>query len=197
MKTERKKSSPKNQKLDRETWLARSLEALASKGPQVLAVEKLCRTLGVSRGSFYWHFKSRADFVQQLAKFWDQRFTVSLTETVASAPNGPGERLLLLSELIQDLDVIRFDVAVRAWASVEPLAARIVRTTDQTRYQFVRAMFAELGFAGDDLEMRTRTFVIFYSFDGAFSFKEGTKAMKRQRLLRYQMLIRKSEQTSG
>jgi AcrR family transcriptional regulator len=197
MKAARKKSSPKNQKLDRETWLARSLEALASKGPQVLAVEKLCRTLGVSRGSFYWHFKSRADFVQKLAKFWDQRFTVSLTETVASASNGPGERLLLLSELIQDLDVVRFDVAVRSWASVEPQAAKVVRATDQTRYQFVRAMFAELGFTGDDLEMRTRTFVIFYSFDGTFSLKEGERLMKRQRLLRHQMLISKSEQINS
>ena len=135
----------------------------------MLAVEKLCRELGVSRGSFYWHFRDRADFVRHLAEFWDNRFTVAIKETVAIAHGGPAKQLLLLSELIQDLDVIRFDVAVRAWASTEPLAAEVVRQTDRTRYQFVRALFAKLGFSGDDLEMRTRTFVIFHSFDGAFS----------------------------
>jgi hypothetical protein len=58
-------------------------------------------------------------------------------------------------------------------------------------------MFAELGFTGDDLEMRTRTFVIFYSFDGTFSLKEGERVMKRQRLSRHQMLISKSEQINS
>ena len=100
---------------------------------------------------------------------------------------------MLLSKLIQDLDVIRFDVAVRAWASMEPLAAEVVRQTDRTRYQFVRSLFAKLGFSGDDLEMRTRTFVIFHSFDGAFSIKEGAEVGKRRRILRDQLLTSKPE----
>ena len=193
MKSGRKKNTSRKQRLDKETWLENTLEVLTSRGPQILTVDKLCRALGVSRGSFYWHFKDRADFLQQLAEFWNNRFTVTIKETVAIAPGGPAEQLLLLSELIQDLDVIRFDVAVRSWASIEPLAAEVVKKTDKTRYRFVRSLFAELGFAEDELDMRTRTFVIFHSFDGAFSLTEGAKARKRRRILRLQLLTGKQE----
>ena len=193
MKSTSKRRTQQKKRLDLEAWLELALEALATKGPQVLAVEKLCRELKVTRGSFYWHFKDRADFVRQLAEFWDNRFTVAIKETVAIAHGGPAEQLLLLSGLIQDLDVIRFDLAIRAWASTEPLAANVVRKTDKTRYAFVRSLFAKLGFTGDELDMRTRTFVIFHSFDGAFSIKEGANARKRRRMLREQLLTSRPE----
>lgn len=188
MKSINRTQAKHNGRLDLETWLQRALEALAAKGPQVLTVEKLCRELGVSRGSFYWHFKNRADFVRRLAEFWDARFTLAVRETVASSPFGPAKRLLLLIETIQDLDVIRFDVPIRAWASTEPLAADVVKQTDAARYRYVRSLFQELGFSGDDLEMRTRTFVVFHSLEGAFTLGENSKAKKRQRKLRHRLL---------
>mgnify|MGYP000659294694 CR=1 FL=1 len=127
MKSADKKQAKSQGRLDVETWLEGALEALAAKGPQVLTVEKLCHELGVSRGSFYWHFKNRADFVRRLAEFWEMRFTQSIREIVAIQPNGPAERLMLLIETIQDLDMNRFDMPVRAWAATEPLAEEIVK----------------------------------------------------------------------
>mgnify|MGYP001818805485 CR=1 FL=1 len=178
-------------RMDIETWLESALEALATKGPQVLAVEKLCRQLGVSRGSFYWHFKNRAEFVQRLAEFWDARFTRAIRDIVAAAPVGPAERLMLLIDTIQDLDIIRFDVPIRAWANTEPLAAEVVKQSDATRYRFVRSQFEELGFSGDELEMRTRTFVVFHSLDNSFTLEESAKARKRRRKLRHRLLTSK------
>ena len=191
MKPSGKKRSQRKDRLDEETWLERALDALAAKGPQVLTVEKLCRELGVSRGSFYWHFKNRADFIRRMTEFWDLRFTVAVRETVAIADAGPEEKLLLLSQIIQDLDVVRYDVPVRALAFVDPAAAEIVARTDKTRYRYVRSLFAELGFSGDKLDMRTRTFVIYHSFDGAFTPKDSSEAIKRRRKLRIRLLATK------
>jgi AcrR family transcriptional regulator len=175
-------------RMDLDTWLERALEALLAKGPQVLTVEKLCRELGVSRGSFYWHFKNRADFVRRLTEFWGTRFTQSIRDTVANAPVGPAERLMLLSEFIQDLDLNRFDMSVRTWANTEPVAAEIVRRVDETRYRYVRSQFKELGFSGDELEMRTRTFVVFHSMQDMFTLQESAEAGKRRRKLRHRLL---------
>ena len=188
MKSTSKKPTPRTDRLDEQTWLELALEALAVKGPGILTVEKLCRELGVSRGSFYWHFKNRTDFIRRMTEFWDQRFTVAVKETVAIADVVPQEKLLLLSEIIHDLDVIRFDVAVRALAALDPTAAEAVASTDKTRYRFVRSLFTKLGFSGDELEMRTRTFVIYHSFDGAFTVKDSSEAAKRRRKLRIQLL---------
>jgi AcrR family transcriptional regulator len=188
MKSAHKKQAKSRGRFDVETWLEGALEALADKGPQVLTVEKLCHELGVSRGSFYWHFKNRADFVRRLAEFWEMRFTQSIREIVAIQPNGPAERLMLLIETIQDLDMNRFDMPVRAWAATEPLAEEIVKRVDETRYQYVRSQFKELGFSGDELEMRTRTFVVFHSMQDMFTLQESAAARKRRRKLRHRLL---------
>ncbi len=191
MKSARAKLAKHRGRQDLETWLERALETLATKGPQMLTVEKLCRELGVSRGSFYWHFKNRADFVQRLAEYWGKRFTHSIRDTVANAPVGPAERLMLLSEFIQELHLNRYDAAVRSWANKEPLAAETVKLVDQTRYEYVRSQFEELGFSGDELEMRTRTFVVFHSAQDMFTFHESAEASKRRRKLRHRLLTSK------
>ena len=175
-------------RMDVETWLDSALEALSDKGPQALTVEKLCRELGVSRGSFYWHFKNRPDFVRRLTEYWGTRFTKSIRDTVANALVGPAERLMLLSEFIQDLNLNRFDMAVRTWANTEPLAAETVKRVDQTRYEYVLSQFEELGFSGDELEMRTRTFVVSHSMQDMFTFQEGAEDAKRRRKLRHRLL---------
>ena len=52
----------KKMRLSRESWLQQALEILAE-DPQHLRVDEVARRLGVSKGSFYWHFKNRSDFV--------------------------------------------------------------------------------------------------------------------------------------
>ena len=92
------------------------------------------------------------------------------------------QRLLRLMELLLEKDFARYDVAIRAWAAQEPDVARLVRRTDQQRMGFVGSLFAEMGFKGEELEMRTSTFVVFHSMDREFSTGGSVKA--RRKLLR-------------
>ena len=62
-------------RLSKEEWLARALEVLGRKGAGELTIESMARHLGVTKGSFYWHFKDRADFFRQLIEYWDEHFT--------------------------------------------------------------------------------------------------------------------------
>ena len=98
---------------------------------------------------------------------------------------------MLMIETVQDSKVNRFDVPIRAWANTEPLAAEVVKQTDAARYSFVRSIFQDLGFSGDELEMRTRTFVVFHSLEGVFTKGESSRAEKRRRKLRHRLLISK------
>ena len=59
-------------RLSKEEWLARALEVLGKKGAGELTIESLARHLGVTKGSFYWHFRDRADFFRQLIEYWGQ-----------------------------------------------------------------------------------------------------------------------------
>ena len=89
-----------NPRLSREDWLEESLKLLARQGNRLITVEVLCERLGVSRGSFYWHFKDREDFLVAVIKHWEKQSTVVIRDKVFSLQASPEERLLKLLEML-------------------------------------------------------------------------------------------------
>ena len=76
-------------RLTREDWLLQALEVLAAQGPAKLNIQSLCQALGVSRGSFYWHFADRAEFIAALLELWFQAYTASVPDLI-EAGGGTG-----------------------------------------------------------------------------------------------------------
>ena len=148
-------------RLSREEWLARALEVLGRKGAGELTVESLARQLGVTKGSFYWHFRDRADFFRQLIEYWDEHFTQTVIAEISGQSGPPEERLLELMRLVLSKRLDRFEMPVRAWAQQNPALAPLVRKVDRHRISFVRSLFLEMGFDEDEAEMRTRVFLTY------------------------------------
>lgn len=65
-------------RLTREEWLAKALEVLARKGVAGMRIDALSKALGVTKGSFYWHFKNRDDFTKNLLDYWMSAFTTNV-----------------------------------------------------------------------------------------------------------------------
>ena len=159
------------QKLTRDAWLDRALEALAQHGEGVLTIDTLVRRLGVSRGSFYWHFKDRTDFLRQLVEYWFTAYTQIAAQRLENAGGTAQERLLMLMEQIVKRQLGRYDIAIRAWAAHDGSASRTVRKADRFRMEYVQSLFSEMGFAGDELALRTRAFVVYLSMESGISQK--------------------------
>jgi AcrR family transcriptional regulator len=170
------------ERLTRERWLSAALEILARKGGARLRVRDLVQNLGVSTGSFYWHFRSRDDFVAKLVDYWCREFTSDVAEYMASVEGDARKRLLVLMEYLLEHDSAHYDVAIRAWAAQEPAVARQVRRVDRLRFEVVRSLFEEMGFSGRELEVRTSTFVVLHSMEGGFLVQ--AKKEERRRHLR-------------
>lgn len=159
-------------RLSREEWLARALDILATEGQAKLRVETICAALGVTKGSFYWHFKDRDDFVRSLVLFWSERFTDPVMRSVTQSAQEAEARLKVLLHVVSDGRYARYEVSIRAWAAQEPdLVAVIVKDVDERRLAFVQAIFTDLGFIGTDSEMRARACIAYLSFDSYFFVK--------------------------
>ena len=171
----------KNRRLTREEWLAKALDVIAHERHGKLRVQKLVESLGVTRGSFYWHFKDREDFVHSLAEYWDRWSTDQVIEAVGRGGGDPKRRLRTLMEFVFKNQIGRYDNAVRAWAFQEPTVEGAIRRSDRNRLAFVRSLFQELGFAGDELETRVRAFVGYIYLDHVSFAPEGDT--ERLRLL--------------
>ena len=163
--THRNTAKKASQRLNREDWLALALETLSKQGKSRLTIDRLVAELGVTKGSFYWHFEDRADFIQKLLEYWAKKFTHEVVDEINGIEGDAGDRLYGLMEFLTSNDASRYDIAVRAWAAQEPAVAVVARHVDMTRMGFAKSLFRELGFEGDELTIRAHAFLYWASFE--------------------------------
>jgi AcrR family transcriptional regulator len=68
--------------LTREDWIQKGLSTLASHGIESVRVEPLAKIMGVTKGSFYWHFKNREDLLTGILQKWVRVQTNSIIQQV-------------------------------------------------------------------------------------------------------------------
>ena len=162
-------------RFDRNRWLAEALDVLAKEGSAKITVRHISERLGVTTGSFYWHFKGRHDFVRRIVDYWNEAFTEAAARHVQDVSDNPKEQLLALMTILTEQNLARYDVAVRAWAAQAPEIAKAVRKVDQRRLGVVRHLFSAMEFDQAESDMRARTFLVFHSSELSFYVKQSKK----------------------
>jgi AcrR family transcriptional regulator len=148
-----------NHRLTREEWLQRALDVVATKGQAKLRIHELVKHLGVTRGSFYWHFKGRDDFVCALVDYYHRWSTDQVILEVERAGGDAADRLKTVMRFVAEEDLGRYEEAMMSWAAQEPIVAESFEIAIRRRVEFIRALFVQLGFEGQELEARTLAFV--------------------------------------
>ena len=180
----------KKDRLTKADWLEKALQILAFEGINKLTIDHLVKEIGVTTGSYYWHFKNRADFLDQLVEYWVSEYTQIIFDKVQKTED-PRERLLALMILLTEEDHVRYDTAILEWGSHEPLAREKIQKAIDIRLHFLRTLFAEMGFEGDDLEMRAYTVLTFQTMeDHRYNILSKEERLRHVKL-RHRMLISK------
>lgn len=182
------KSKSKRNRATRADWLTAALRALAEQGPRGLNIQTLAQELNISKTSFYWHFKDKAQLVKALSDLWCHEFTETVTENVELMSSPPRQRLTRAMELVDEFNLGCFDSSFRSLAQIEPHVAKVVREVNRLRLEFAGNAFAELGFSGDSLACRAALWVGYqsserYVFPEFSSKKRKALAKKRLELL--------------
>jgi len=152
---------PRKERLSRQVWLQRALELLSREGESRLRIDAICKALGVTKGSFYWHFKSRGDFIQSMLEYWAEIYNKRVARTAEERGGKALHRLRYVFDLVLKENLSKYDVAFDAWAAREPGIAGLVQKVYKLRRDYVGSLFRELGFRGIDLETRTVSFLSF------------------------------------
>jgi AcrR family transcriptional regulator len=166
-----KKSDLSN--LTRQNWIDRGLEVLAKSGVEAVRVEPLAKLMGVTKGSFYWHFKNREDFLEAILQNWIAAQTNSIIERVDNTDGDAMTKLRYLFELAIEDDG-RIENAIRAWSSTDARIANVLEQVDRRRLDYTRDLFLAVGF--EPLEAMVRARMIYYSLVG-----ESTLGINRDR----------------
>lgn len=125
-------------------WERAALDLIAEKGVQALAVEPLARRMGITKGSFYWHFSSRESLLEQALLRWEEHDSRNLAKSLGEISH-PRDRLIsffrrvgkekLTHKVYSEL------CAAAGHAQVEPVLERVANR----RMEHLSSAFEEMG----------------------------------------------------
>jgi AcrR family transcriptional regulator len=174
--------------LNRQDWLVTALEVLTEQGIAAVTVDRLSTTLNVTRGSFYHHFKDRAELLDSLLQHWSTHLTTRIRDQVAGLQLDPSTTLLVLLRTIRNERAALYDAPFRAWALHDERAREVVSRVDEERLAFIRSQFEGLGFEGTELESRARLFLYYEMAAPAMLFRDSSVDSEALLLERHRML---------
>jgi AcrR family transcriptional regulator len=175
-----------------ERWTEAATEVLVDHGIDSVRVDVLARTLKVTRGSFYWHFRDREDLLRAVLQAWRAHATEQLTRRLESAHADPREQIRDLISLPfrgrAAVRAARIELAIRAWARRDDMARAFVDEADAARIGYIAQVFSSLGFAV--VEARSRAFLL-YSYELAESLlsAQGSAAQRQERARLVEQLL--------
>lgn len=164
-------------RLDRQDWIDVACGVLTVSGVEKVRVEPLAVKLGVTKGSFYWHFKNRQELLSAVLDTWEQGESIAIISRVNSASEDPADRLWSLLEILFDGSTFKLEKAVRAWAQSDPDVALRVAQVDRQRIDHAAVMFAEMGVEAEEAIARAR--ITMYVWVGALHVSPPLKKKTR------------------
>jgi AcrR family transcriptional regulator len=154
-------------------WLDQGLKTLAERGFTALKAEPLAKALGVSRGSFYWHYSDVGAYHAAILKYWREVAAERvIAEIEAASGNGSPLKILLRQAFSARLGLER---AVRSWATFDPAAKGAVQAIDRRRLDYIEGQLQALGLASEIAQARAQ--ILYWAFLGhALSDRPPPKA---------------------
>jgi AcrR family transcriptional regulator len=148
--------------LSAQDWLDQGLKALAANGFTALKAEALAKAMGVSRGSFYWHFADIGAFHAAILKYWREVATEQIIADLEAAAEQENPVLRLLRRTFSGR--LALERAVRSWAAFDAAARAAVQAIDHRRLDYVDGMLRAEGLPAEIA--RARALILYWAFVG-------------------------------
>ena len=169
--------------LSAKDWLDQGLKTLAQSGFTALKAEPLAKAMGVSRGSFYWHFADIGAFHAAILKHWRDIAAEQIIANVEAASKHEDPLALLLRRVFGEK--LTLERAVRTWASVDATARAAVQAIDQRRLGYVESLLKHSGLPAETA--RARAQILYWAFLG-FALSDRPLPKARQQAMLDEML---------
>jgi len=167
---ERGVSTPERNQLQRFDWLLKALDIFVAEGIDAVRITRLAQDLGVTRGSFYWHFRNREDLIDALVSYWKDKNTEAITESVSHAGDLADGIFRFFETCINTARFDpRLDLALREWARRSAKVRTLVDREDEARIKALCDFFSRFGYAMPEALIRAR--VLYFSQIGFYALE--------------------------
>jgi AcrR family transcriptional regulator len=148
--------------LSAKDWLDQGLRTLAKSGFTALKAEPLAKAMGVSRGSFYWHFADIGVYHAAILKHWREVAAEQVIADLEAVSKDRDALPLLLRRAFSSTPAL--ENAVRTWATVDSAARAAVQAIDQRRLGYIETLLRQAGLS--TAVARARAQILYWAFLG-------------------------------
>jgi AcrR family transcriptional regulator len=134
-------------------WAEAALQLVAEAGLGALTISALASRLGVTKGSFYWHFKGRPELLSAALTRWEQRATTENIKALDAIPDYR-QRLSMMLEAAAQPPRARSLYAALAEAAEDPLVRQVLNRVAAARIEYLERCYRSLGFTSAEAEAR-------------------------------------------
>lgn len=132
--------------LTAQDWTLAAARRLASHGVDSVRVEPLAEDLGVSKGSFYWHFTGRDALLASILDLWESAGTEAIIAEVEARTTDPAQRVRdLMTRTFGEPQHDAIELGIRAWARHDPAARTVADRVDDRRVKYVATLLRACG----------------------------------------------------
>jgi AcrR family transcriptional regulator len=156
-------------------WLDQGLKTLAKDGFTALKAEPLAKAMGVSRGSFYWHFADIGAFHAAILQHWRDIAAERIIADVEASSGHDNPLMVLLRRVFGER--LALETAVRGWAATDPLARKAVQAIDRRRLGYVEKLLEASGLVPGVAQARAQ--ILYWTFLG-FALSDNPLPRARQ-----------------
>jgi AcrR family transcriptional regulator len=177
-------SADMTDQLSAKDWLDQGLKVLARSGFTALKAEPLAKVMGVSRGSFYWHFTDISAFPAAILKHWREVSAEQIIAALEVSAKEDNPLRLLLNRAFGSKPAL--EKAVRSWAAIDSKARAAVLAIDRRRLDYLEHMLRQAGLDAETAAARAQ--ILYWSFLG-YALSDQPLAQARQRAVVDQLLL--------
>ncbi len=161
------------QRVSRKDWIRESIAVLGETGIKGLKIVEIAKRMGVTSGSFYWHFSGLSDLLDAILDHWEHHLTDHIIQDALNFSGSSEQRILNLMKQVISEGAGEHDHAISIWSRSDHKVREVYDRTLTRRFKFCTSMFEQANFSPDAAKVRGRLIV-------AYLMGESTSNLKYQ-----------------
>jgi len=148
-------------RLSVEDWVDAALHVMSDEGIGAVKIQRLCDELGVTKGSFYWHFRDLDAFLDTVAQRWRDGEGTLRSRWDEAVRADPKAAMKDAATVFLDRRLGRLERAMRDWSRTDERARTAIKTADKRAFDAIVDGFRMLGFDRTAADVRAK--ILFYA----------------------------------
>ena len=137
-----------------EDWINLGYQLFSEQGIAGIVVEKMAKTLKVNKSSFYWHFKTKKEFINQLVMFWKEKETDRIISLTNNKKSGLEKFKALIPLIYKQDPFLDFVFYLKRYSRKEKEIQKVMDDIEKQRIDYACNLIQDMGYSKQEAKLK-------------------------------------------